>query len=72
MAGDKAKLEKAVGHPIKHFKVDIRFEYGGFVVLIETKQSFVKNDEKQLSEHVDERLRSKFVGKTLLYITEII
>lgn len=54
MAGDKAKLEKAVGHSVKHFKVDIRFEYGGVVVLIETKQNFVKNDEKQLSEYVDE------------------
>ena len=40
-AGSKAKLEKSLGRAIKHFKLDLRFEDDEFVVLIETKQSFV-------------------------------
>lgn len=55
-AGSRAKLEKAVGHPVDHFKLDIRFELNDIVVLIETKQSFVKNDELQLAEYVEEEL----------------
>ena len=39
-AGSKSALEKAVGRPITHFKLDIRFEKGDIVVLVETKQSF--------------------------------
>lgn len=53
-AGSKEKLEKAVGHAVKHFKLDIRFENNGVAVLIETKQSFTKADEKQLAEYVEE------------------
>ena len=53
-AGSKEKLEKAVGHNLKHFKLDIRFESNGVAVLIETKQSFTKADEKQLAEYVEE------------------
>lgn len=53
-AGSKEKLEKAVGHSFKHFKLDIRFEDKGVAVLIETKQSFTKADEKQLAEYVEE------------------
>lgn len=53
-AGNKEKLEKAVGHSFKHFKLDIRFEDKGVAVLIETKQSFTKSDEKQLVEYVEE------------------
>lgn len=53
-AGGKEKLEKAVGHSFKHFKLDIRFEDSGVAVLIETKQSFKKPDEKQLAEYVEE------------------
>lgn len=55
-AGSRAKLEKAVGHPVDHFKLDIRFELNDIVVLIETKQSFVKKDELQLAEYVEEEL----------------
>ena len=55
-AGSKANLEKALGHSFSHFKLDIRFELNDVVVLIETKQSFVKNDELQLSEYVKEEL----------------
>lgn len=53
-AGSKEKLEKAVGHSFKHFKLDIRFENKGIAVLIETKQRFTKADEKQLAEYVEE------------------
>lgn len=53
-ASSKEKLEKAVGHAVKHFKLDIRFENNSVAVLIETKQSFTKADEKQLAEYVEE------------------
>ncbi len=53
-AGSKSALEKAVGHPIIHFKLDIRFEKGDIVVLVETKQSFKSTDEAQLAEYVEE------------------
>ena len=53
-AGSKSALEKAVGHPITHFKLDIRFEKGDIVVLVETKQSFKSTDEAQLAEYVEE------------------
>jgi len=53
-ASSKEKLEKTVGHAVKHFKLDIRFESSSVVVLVETKQSFTKNDEKQLAEYVEE------------------
>ena len=53
-ASSKEKLEKAVGHAVKHFKLDIRFENNSVAVLIETKQNFTKADEKQLAEYVEE------------------
>lgn len=53
-AGSRAALEKAVGHAVSHFKLDIRFEKGDVVVLVETKQSFKKEDEKQLIEYLEE------------------
>lgn len=53
-AGSKAALEKALGRPFEHFKLDIRFEKSDTVVLVETKQSFTKADRKQLAEYVDE------------------
>ena len=53
-AGPKSALEKAVGHPITHFKLDIRFEKGEIVVLVETKQAFKKADEAQLAEYLEE------------------
>ncbi len=43
-AGSKAKLEQCLGRTVKHFKLDIRFEDNDFVVLVETKQSFVEAD----------------------------
>ena len=53
-AGSRAKLVKALGHSFSHFKLDIRFELDDVAVLIETKQSFTKNDEDQLAEYVEE------------------
>lgn len=55
-AGSKAKLEKAVGHKITHFKLDIRFEKDDIVILVETKQSFEKSDEDQLAEYLEEEI----------------
>lgn len=53
-AGSRYALEKGVGHPVSHFKLDIRFEKGDVVVLVETKKSFKKSDEKQLAEYLEE------------------
>lgn len=53
-AGSTEKLEKAVGHSVNHFKIDIRLENEGVSVLIETKQKFLKKDEQQLAEYVEE------------------
>ena len=53
-AGSKAKLEQCLGRKVKHFKLDIRFEDEGFVVLVETKQKFVKADIEQLKEYLEE------------------
>ena len=53
-AGGKSELETKVGHPVNHFKLDIRFEMDDIVVLIETKQNFVENDELQLKEYLEE------------------
>lgn len=53
-AGSKEKLQKMIGYSFKHFKLDIRFENSGVAVLIETKQNFTDDDEKQLAEYVEE------------------
>lgn len=53
-AGSKKRLVELVNHKINHFKLDIRFESEGVVVLVETKSSFVKNDELQLKEYLEE------------------
>ena len=53
-AGSKDNLVKALGRNPEHFKLDIRFEYEDVVVLIETKQRFTNNDEKQLNDYLQE------------------
>lgn len=53
-AGSKENLEKAVGHKISHFVLDIRFEKNDIVILVETKKNFVKKDEKQLAAYLEE------------------
>ncbi len=62
-AGSKAKLEQCVGHAIKHFKLDLRFEDEDFVILIETKQNFVEDDVKQLAEYLEEEKALHFDKK---------
>lgn len=52
-AGSKAALEKAVGHPVTHFELDIRFELDDIVILVETKQNFKDTDAKQLREYLE-------------------
>jgi len=53
-AGSKAALEKRLGRTFEHFKLDIRFEFNGVAILVETKQNFTKEDRKQLAEYVAE------------------
>ncbi len=55
-AGSKEKLIRLLGYTPEHFKLDIRFEKDDVAVLIETKQNFVKSDEKQLKEYLDEEV----------------
>lgn len=55
-AGSKSSLEKAVGHTISHFKLDIRFQKEDTVVLVETKQNYVKSNEAQLSAYLEEEI----------------
>ena len=67
-AGGKERLEKALVHPLgKHYKLDIRFEdeKTGVVILIETKQEFVKEDEAQLEEYLEEE-RALHHGKKII------
>ena len=66
-AGSREALEKAVGRPVKHFKLDRRFEDGDVVILIEAKQSFTEADEEQLKEYlVEEKALHK--GKKVVCI----
>lgn len=55
-AGSKEKLEKLVGHSVSHFKLDIRFQYEDIVILVETKPHFIKKDEKQLRDYLEEEI----------------
>ena len=53
-AGNKENLIKKLGYEPKHFKLDIRFESNDVVILVETKQKFIKKDEEQLKEYLKE------------------
>ena len=66
-AGSKANLEAALGSSISHFKLDIRFEKGDVVVLVETKQIFKKADEAQLNEYLQQE-RALHHGKKIIAI----
>lgn len=70
-AGNLAKLEQAVGHKVKHYKLDRRFEHntdtGNFVVLVETKQNFVDDDIKQLAVYLEEE-RALHKGRKVICI----
>lgn len=70
-AGSKAKLENMVGHPVKHFKLDRRFEHkdaaGHYVVLVETKQEFTDADVDQLKAYLEEE-RALHKGEKVICI----
>lgn len=54
-AGSRNNLVNALGYEPDHYKLDIRFENeDGVVVLIETKQEFVDDDENQLKTYLAE------------------
>ena len=66
-AGSKEKLVQAIGYEPEHFKLDIRFEHNGVVVLVETKQNFTDADEAQLREYLLEE-RAVHYGKKIICI----
>lgn len=66
-AGSKESLEQAVGRKLKHFKLDIRFESDDVVVLVETKVKFVKADEMQLKDYLDEE-KALHPGKKIICV----
>lgn len=66
-AGSKQNLENMVGHPVNHYKLDIRFQDGDYLVLVETKQNFVDKDEEQLAEYLEEE-RALNKGKKIICI----
>lgn len=66
-AGSKQLLKEALGREYEHYKLDIRFESEDVVILVETKQKFIKNDEKQLQEYLDEEQALHF-GKKIICI----
>ena len=66
-AGGKPELERLMGRTVEHFKLDIRFELDDVVVLVETKQNYTKEDEKQLSEYLQEE-KVLHYGKKIIAI----
>lgn len=66
-AGSRSKLKNALGRDFEHFKLDIRFESGNIVVLVETKQNFIDSDAEQLSEYVAEE-KALHPGKKIVGI----
>ena len=52
-AGGKDKLDRAVGRPVNHYKLDIRFEMEDITILVETKQNYTTADEDQLREYLE-------------------
>lgn len=66
-AGSRENLEKAVGHKVEHFKLDIRFEDENVVILIETKRKFIDSDIKQLKEYLKEE-HALHTGKKVICI----
>lgn len=66
-AGSREALEKALGKPFKHFKLDIRFEDADFVILVETKQDYIESDVDQLREYLEEE-KALHPGKKIICI----
>ena len=52
-SGSKKNLIKALdGHIPKHYRIDLRFQAGDTVILVETKQEAADSDEDQLREYL--------------------
>ena len=70
-AGSLAALERMVGHKVKHYKLDRRFEHstdtGDYVILVETKQNFNDGDSEQLKAYL-ELERAVHKGKKIICI----
>lgn len=66
-AGSKERLIQALGYEPEHFKLDIRFEHNGVIVLVETKQNFSDADEEQLREYLLEE-RALHYSKKIICI----
>ena len=64
-AGSRENLIQAIGYEPEHFKLDIRFEHHGVVVLVETKQNFTDADEAQLREYLTEERMVHFSRKII-------
>lgn len=59
-AGSRNNLKKMLGRDFSHFKLDIRFEAGNVVVLVETKQNFVDIVELQdRIQSLEDKLQDK-------------
>ena len=52
-ARSRRRLEELLGHPVVHYKLDIRFEKEDVVVLVETKQNFEEADKEQLAAYLE-------------------
>ena len=52
-AGSQAELESKLGHTVRHYKLDIRFQSNNVVVLIETKPRASSRDEAQLKCYIE-------------------
>ena len=66
-AGSMRILASVLGRTPRHYKLDIRFEFGDIVILIETKQNFRESDELQLREYVEEE-RALHHGRKIIAI----
>lgn len=68
VAGSREKLNELVGYKPKHFKLDIRFQCGDVVVLVETKQRYKSSDQKQLKEYLLEEKKLTLQKKLSVFL----
>ena len=66
-AGSIQRLEHLLGYKPEHTYLDIRFEDGEYVVLVETKQKFKDSDANQLREYLASE-RALHSGKKIICI----
>ena len=70
VAGSREKLNELVGYKPKHFKLDIRFQCGDVVVLVETKQRYKSSDQKQLKEYLLEEEKVNLTKKVICILAD--